>query len=468
MNRIGWWRQKIASQSLKKKWAISSASVIFFSFAIMSFILYISLKSWLYQQEEQEVNRTMQDLTIFFQAQGQFLTVQDIQQNTSLMGSIIDKDQTVRLLNTDGIELLQINNTSTFTSFNEITIPNNGYVINADSNDSISAIGHINLGRFNGFIQLEHPLRSFHSMMSYIGVAMLLFSICALFLSGLIGYSLASFLLKPLKELKLTMDDVALHGFNQELIVPHDNEDEIGELIAVYESMMSKLKSSFEQQQQFMADASHELRTPLQIIEGHLSLLHRWGKKDTVVLDESLGIALHEVKQLKLLIDEMLELARGEQIDEYPVTNIVDQTQKVIKEISVVHSSASIEHITPSGGEIDVQISSNAYQQIIRNLLMNAILYSKGTAHIEISYFKTHSTVKIHVKDAGIGISKEHLDKVFDRFYRVDTSRSRDIGGSGLGLSIVKMLIEHAKGTIQVSSEVGIGSIFKIEFPIKS
>lgn len=468
MNLLDWWRQKIASQSLKKKWAISSASVIFFSFAIMSFILYISLKSWLYQQEEQEVNRTMQDLTVFFEAQGQFLTVQDIQENTTLMGSIIDKDQTVRLLNTDGIELIQINNTSSFPLFDETTIPNNGYVIHPDGNDSISAIGHIHLGRFNGFIQLEHPLRSFHSMMSYIGIAMLLFSICALFLSGMIGYSLASFLLKPLKELKLTMDDVAAHGFNQELRVPHDNEDEIGELIAVYESMMSKLKSSFEQQQQFMADASHELRTPLQIIEGHLSLLNRWGKKDTVVLEESLGIALHEVQQLKLLIDEMLELARGEQMDENPLINIVDQTQKVIKEILVVHSSATIEHITPSDEEIEVQISSNAYQQIIRNLLMNAILYSKSTAQIEISYLKTNSTVQIHVKDAGIGIPKEHIDKVFDRFYRVDTSRSRDVGGSGLGLSIVKMLIEHAKGTIQVSSEVGIGSIFTIEFPNKS
>jgi len=468
MNRMERWSQKIASQSLKKKWAVSSASVIFLSFSIMSIILYISLKSWLYQQEEQEVNRTMQDLTIFFEAQGQFLTIQDIQENTTLMGSIIDKDQTVRLLNTDGIELLQINNTSSFPLFDETIIPNNGYVIHPDGNESISAIGHIQLGRFNGFIQLEHPLRSFQAMMSYIGIAMLLFSICALFLSGLIGYSLASFLLKPLKELKSAMDDVAAHGFNQELRVPHDNEDEIGELIAVYETMMSKLKASFKQQQQFMADASHELRTPLQIIEGHLSLLNRWGKKDTAVLEESLGIALHEVQQLKLLIDEMLELARGEQSDAYPVTNIVEQTQKVIKELQVVHSSAAIEHKVPSSGDFEVQISSNSYQQIIRNLMMNAILYSKNTADIEISYIKTNSTVQIVVKDSGIGISKEHIDKVFDRFYRVDTSRSRDVGGSGLGLSIVKMLIEHAKGTIRVSSEVGIGSIFTIEFPIKS
>ncbi len=465
MNRIDWWREKVASQSLKKKWAISSATVIFLSFAIMSLILFVSLKSWLYQQEELEVNRTMQDLSSFFEAQGMYLTVKDIQENTTLMTSIIDKDQTVRLLNTDGIELLQINDTSSFPIFNDRDIPSNGYVVHAQGSESISAIGHIQLGRFNGYIQLEHPLRSFQSMMSYIGIAMLLFSICALLLSGMIGYSLASFLLKPLKELKMKMNDVASFGFEKELQIPYDTEDEIGELIAVYESMMSKLKTSFEQQQQFMADASHELRTPLQGIEGHLSLLNRWGKNDPVVLEESLSIALQEVQHLKTLIDEMLELARGEQSSDRPLTNIVQQTDKVINEIIGVHSSAYIEHIHPSNDEMEVHISSNAYQQIIRNILINAIRYSENSAQIIISYERTVSTIEVQVKDQGVGIGQEHINKIFDRFYRVDMSRSRHLG-SGLGLSIVKMLIEHANGTIHVTSEVGRGSIFTLVFPI--
>lgn len=468
MNRIDWWREKVASQSLKKKWAISSSTVIFLSFAVMSLILYVSLKSWLYQQEEQEVNRTMQDLTSFFEAQGTYLTVKDIQENTSLMTSIIDKDQTVRLLNADGIELLQINNTSSFPVFSDIAIPSNGYVVHAEGSESISAIGHIQLGRFNGFIQLEHPLRSFQSMMSYIGVAMLLFSMCALLLSGIIGYSLASFLLKPLKELKMTMNDVAAYGFEKELNIPYDTEDEIGELIAVYESMMSKLKSSFEQQQQFVADASHELRTPLQGIEGHLSLLNRWGKNDPIVLEESLSVALHEVQQLKKLIDEMLALARGEHSSDRPATNIVLQTDKVINEIMGVHPSAYIKHIHPSSNETEVHISSNAYQQIIRNILINAIRYSENSPQIFISYKRTVSTIEVQVKDHGIGMEKEHMNKIFDRFYRVDKSRSRHIVGSGLGLSIVKMLIENADGTIHVTSELGRGSIFTLVLPVHS
>lgn len=464
----GWEKlsRTIATQSLKKKWAISSATAIFLSFAIMSIILYVALKGWLYQQEEQEVNRTMQDLTAFFESQGPFLTVQDIQSNTGLMTSIVDKDQTVRLLNADGIEVLQINDSATFREFDDIEVPEKGYVLTKEDKSSISAIGNVRLGRFKGYIQLEHPLKSFHSSNNYILTAMLLFSVCALLLSGWIGYILASYLLKPLKDLKMTMDDVVAHGFKKQLTISYDAKDEIGELIIVYESMMAKLKNSFEQQQQFMADASHELRTPIQVVEGHLSLLNRWGKDDPEILVESLGIALREVSQMKTLIDEMLELARGEQMKDLLPTNIIEHTEEVIEELVQVYPAAYIEHELPVDRNLKVLISSNIYQQIIRNLLINAIRYSLEPAKVRISYERTEKDVIIHVNDKGIGIEPQHVSKIFDRFYRVDSARSRDLGGSGLGLSIVKMLVENARGSILVNSDPGNGSTFSVVFPL--
>lgn len=468
MKRLNHLRQLIASQSLKKKWAISSATVIFLSFVFMSIILYISLTGWLFQQQQQEVNRTMRDLTAFFESQGPYLTVRDIQANTGLMTSIVDKDQTVRLLNADGIELLQINNTSPFPVFNEQDIPNKGYAIHSEGQESISAIGHVRLGSFSGFIQLEHPLNTYQSIKSYILTAMLLFSVCALLLSGWIGYILASYLLKPLQDLKMTMDDVAAHGFEKELMFTYDAKDEIGELIVVYESMMATLKASFDQQQQFMADASHELRTPIQVLEGHLSLLNRWGKDEPEILNESLKLSLAEITQMKILIEEMLELARGEQTKDIPHTNIVEQTIIVINELSHVHPSVTIEHILPFQDNMKVFITSNAYQQIIRNVLLNAILYSGDIAEITISYERTTTNIIVRVKDHGMGIPSQHVNKIFDRFYRVDMARSKNSGGSGLGLSIVKMLIENAKGSIYVTSEVGKGSVFSIVFPIKN
>ena len=466
MNRINKWKQLLSSQSLKKKWAISSAAVIFISFTVMSIILYVALKGWLYEQENQEVERTMSDLTSFFESQGPFLTVNDIQSNKGLMTSIVNKDQTVRLLNADGIELLQINNASSFPDFDEIKLPIEGYSVFNNHSSTISAIGNVQLGHFQGYVQLEHPLKAFQSMMTYMLTAMVLLSICSLLLSGWIGYLLATFLLKPLQDLKMTMDDVAAHGFNKELSIDYYAEDEIGELIVVYESMMEKLKSSFDMQQQFMADASHELRTPIQVVEGHLSLLNRWGKDDPLILGESLAISLQEVQQMKTLIDEMLELARGEQMKELPPTNIVAQTIKVIDEFANVFPSTRIEHHLPTPSEMRVLISSNAYQQIIRNIVTNAIRYSKDPASVSISYEQTNDQVIIHVQDQGIGISEQHIPKIFDRFYRIDTARSPDFGGSGLGLSIVKMLVENSHGSIEVMSKEGKGSTFSIGFPL--
>lgn len=466
MIKIKRWKQTIASQSLKKKWAISSGAVIFISFAVMSLILYIALKGWLYQQEEQEVNRTMRDLINFFESQGPFLTVQDIQSNTGLMTSIVDKDQTVRLLNSDGIELLQINTTSTFPPFDEIVLPDKGYSLDTDKASSISAIGNIQLGKFIGYVQLEHPLKGFQSMMTYIITAMLLFSVCSLLLSGWIGYLLATYLLRPLQDLKLSMDDVAAHGFEKELAIAYEAKDEVGELIAVYESMMQKLKASFEQQQQFMADASHELRTPIQVVEGHLSLLNRWGKDDPMILQESLEISLREINQMKTLIDEMLELARGEQMKDRPPTNILQHAIDVIEEIQQVYPSVIINHSLPLQEVIKIDISSNAYQQIIRNILINAIRYSKEPAVVAISYEGKPTEVIVHIQDQGIGISPSDVSKIFNRFYRVDSARSRDLGGSGLGLSIVKMLMENVGGSIYVKSEKDKGSIFSLVFPL--
>ena len=466
MKRKDYWLHVLSSQSLKKKWAISSAAVIFISFTLMSIILYVALKGWLYQQEEQEVKRTMSDLTSFFESQGPYLTVKDIQANTGLMTSIVDKDQTVRLLNSDGIELLQINDTSIFPDFDDTDIPDKGYSIIGNNQESISAIGNVQLGRFKGYVQLEHPLNAFQSIMSYMLTAMLLLSVCALLLSGWIGYLLATYLLTPLKELRMTMDDVAAHGFQKDMSITYNAKDEIGELIAVYEGMMAKLKLSFEQQQQFMADASHELRTPLQVVEGHLSLLNRWGKDDPEILEESLGISLHEVQQMKTLLDEMLELARGEQMKDLPFTDIVQETKKVIGELLQLYPTSSIKHHFSKNEQLDVLISPNAYQQIIRNIISNAIRYSLKPACVSISYERKDNHVIIHVQDQGIGIDQDDIPKIFDRFFRVDAARSRDIGGSGLGLSIVKMLVENSKGTVKVTSEKGKGTIFSIIFPI--
>jgi two-component system sensor histidine kinase ArlS len=189
--------------------------------------------------------------------------------------------------------------------------------------------------------------------------------------------------------------------------------------------MISRLQASFVQIQQFSADASHELRTPVQVVEGHLALLNRWGKTDPTILDESLQTALDEVKKMKILIDEMLELARGQQLKEYPPINIRKYTDEVINEMKQLYPNVLFLHSEFDKEHLFVRISSNAIQQIMRNILINAIRYSTEPANINIFYEKSSDEVIIHIKDEGMGIPPEQLTKIFNRFYRVESARTR-------------------------------------------
>ena len=136
----------------------------------------------------------------------------------------------------------------------------------------------IQLGFFHGYIQVIHPLSKFESLMHYLLTTMLIAGIGALLLSASIGYYLANYLTKPLHALRASMKTVMDKGFNEPIQLSYSSHDEIGDLLKMYNAMMNELQISFTKQQQFVADASHELRTPIQAIEGHLSLLKRWGR----------------------------------------------------------------------------------------------------------------------------------------------------------------------------------------------
>ena len=216
------------------------------------------------------------------------------------MNSIVNKDQTVRILNKDGIEILRINDTVTRISEVPTKIPPEGYIVqkqDLEGTNCFVATGKFQIGPFYGYIQLAHPLTAFDSLMNYLLMAMLILGLGALVLSAYIGYALANVLLKPLHELRMEMTTVAEEGFQAPILMNYDEDDEIGDLLRVYRKMMGELEQSFLLQQQFISDASHELRTPIQVVEGHLSLIKRWGKDDPEVLKESLETSIAEISE---------------------------------------------------------------------------------------------------------------------------------------------------------------------------
>lgn len=456
--------------TLKRKWALTSAIVLFISFALVCVILYIAINSWLLNEEKASVARSMDDLTAFFETRESNLTINEMQHNTGLMNSIVDKNQTVRILNTDGIEILRLNNTSEEIPDLPQNIPLKGYTIQqvkVDDADSFVATGNLRLGNFDGYLQLTHPLTSIASLMKYILTSMLLMGLIALIASWFISSALATLLLQPLKRLSSDMKRVAAHRFEAPIQVTVDSQDEIGDLVKVYKQMMTELESAFLQQQRFISDASHELRTPIQVLEGHLSMIQRWGKDDPEVLNESLMTSIDEVRRMKQLIEELLELARHEAKDISQGAIVAEQTEIVMKEMKTIAPNAEINlHYNEDFHNVRVMISENAYRQILHNILQNAVRYTSSIPSINIYLTFDLNNCTIVIEDNGIGMSPESLEHIFERFYRVDKARSREHGGTGLGLSIVKMLIDKYDGTLEVSSALNEGTTFTIHLPL--
>ncbi|WP_313470490.1 HAMP domain-containing histidine kinase, partial [Lysinibacillus sp.] len=388
-------------QSLQTKWMLTSSIVIFISYTIICVVVYLFLHTWLLNDEESKVVRTSKDIISFLESQGPNITIQQIQQNTGLLKSIADRDETVRLFNVDGIEILRINHTSEavpLTAMQEVI------ETTIDKQDVLVINEPLQLGFFQGYIQVIHPLTSFQSLMHYLLTAMLIAGIGALVLSGSIGYYLANYLMKPLRELRASMKKVMDQGFNEPIQLTYTSHDEIGDLLKMYNAMMNELQISFTKQQQFVADASHELRTPIQAIEGHLSLLKRWGKNDPAILEESIDTSLSEIARMRKMIEELLELARREEKDHASEANALVVLQVVIDELKLVHPQARI--LLSKHGEIGpLFITENALSQIVRNIIENAIRYCEKIPEIQISISVAGNYACLEIADNGIGIA---------------------------------------------------------------
>ena len=453
--------------SLKKKWTLITALILSISYAAICTVIYFALNTWLYNNEQTNAIRTVDDLSTFFESQSGSMSLRELQNNTGLMRSIINQNQTVRIFNMDGYEVIRINDHSPAANV-QLTLEEllNTAVSNesVDGETVIVVSRAVQIGLFQGYMQLVHPLNSFKSMMQYMLTAMLIAGIGAILVAGVISSYLSNLLVKPLEDLRDSMNSVKEKGFDEPIQFNYKADDEIGDLLKIYLSMMEELQKSFTKQQQFVSDASHELRTPIQAIEGHLSLIKRWGKEDPEVLEESLTTSIVEVQRMKKMIEELLDLARREKRD-FQFANVEKVLQSVRSELQMITKDAEIK-IESFGEEKPALITDNALAQIIRNIMENGIRYNVKRPLIEVKVNYLSDNIFITIKDNGIGIEQENIDKIFDRFYRVDDSRENTGGGTGLGLSITKMLAEKYEVEIDVSSKIGSSTIFTLRFPI--
>jgi signal transduction histidine kinase len=233
---------------------------------------------------------------------------------------------------------------------------------------------------------------------------------------------------------------------------------------------LEPIQESYNRQRRFLSDASHELRTPLAILQADLEnvLSDPHALAD---MREQAKSHLEETERMSLIVKDLLLLSR---LDE--AASPVELSQSVDLPALL---QTTVHRFDAFAKQHDVRLSfassvpsfalitqEQLLTQALSNLVRNAIIYNKPQGTVHISLEKDVSTVRIQIEDTGIGISPEDVDKIFERFYRVDKSRSRLTGGSGLGLSITRSIVEQLHGSLQLKSALGTGTHITLSFPI--
>lgn len=221
---------------------------------------------------------------------------------------------------------------------------------------------------------------------------------------------------------------------------------------------------------EFVANASHELRTPVTAIKGFAETLLAGALKDKKAALKFVNIIAKESNRLEIIIEDILELSRVEKRDTLPEKasfNVLPVVEHIVEFLAqkLTEKQINLEIFVDEG--LQIYANQQRFEQILTNLVDNAINYSEETSQIAIRIKQKKRSVQVQVSDTGIGIPASELDRIFERFYRVDKARSRNSGGTGLGLSIVRNLVQMMDGEINVTSELGKGSTFTVNLPNK-
>ena len=305
----------------------------------------------------------------------------------------------------------------------------------------------------------------FESLRKLLYILAILFPI-GILISFFSGYFLAERVLAPVRI--ITQKAKRISGENlDEKIGENMPDDEIGELAKTFDGMISRIRESFEELRQFSADVSHELRTPLTILKGEIEVALK-GDRTKEEYKKTLKSSLEEVERLKRIVEDLLFLSKVEAGKiTYRLTKIdlLEVVLSVINVLKFLIKQKNIKLNIDGSPEIYVKGDENLLKQLVYNLIENAIKYNRDGGEINIQIDKNEKNVILKISDTGYGIPEEDLNKIFNRFYRVSKSRTRSEGGLGLGLNIVKKIVELHNGEIKVESEINKGSTFTVILP---
>jgi signal transduction histidine kinase len=316
-----------------------------------------------------------------------------------------------------------------------------------------------------GAILLFSPVSHISSSIVKMNMVIWLTALFFILISTLAIYINSTRISKPIREMEQAALKLA-NGENAEDLVVKSG-DEIGKLAATFNFMKQQLTNTEKMRREFIANVSHDLRTPLTSINGFVE-----GMLDGVVkpadYKKSLLIIKEEANRLTRLTGEILQLAKiqsGSLKLNKELLNVQSIINSVIVSTSILLKEKSFQLSVDCDASFSVCADKDKLKQILINIVSNAVKYSKEGGIISIKVAESQSVIRFVVKDTGVGIPKDELPFIFEKFYRVDKSRQASQGGTGLGLNIVKSLVELHGGKVWISSDVGIGTEIFFELP---
>ena len=275
---------------------------------------------------------------------------------------------------------------------------------------------------------------------------------------------LVSRALRPLEKISDAAAKISSGNLSQRISIA-ESESELGKLAAVLNSTFARLETSFAQQKQFTSDASHELRTPIAVLisEAQTTLARERSPED---YRESVSASLDTAQKMRRLTESLLELARldagqeGLRREKTSLPAIIHDSMKLVRALAADRRLRIHCDLT----NVEIVCDANRVAQVVTNLLTNAVNYNRDGGNILIATRIENAMAVLTVADTGQGIAKKNLPRVFERFFRADTSRHG--GNSGLGLAISKAIVEAHGGTIEVASEENVGTTFTVRLPV--
>ncbi|WP_281974773.1 sensor histidine kinase [Halobacillus litoralis] len=309
-------------------------------------------------------------------------------------------------------------------------------------------------------LQLTQSLETSAENLDILRLVLVIVTVLAILPLFISARLLSNLITKPIASLIDTMQQIRGSGRFKRIDTQGKSKDELHQMANAFNDMIDQLEENYHKQEQFVSNASHELKTPLTVIESYSSLLKRRGKQDEELFQESVDAIHSEAKRMRDLTQQLLLLAKQE--EHWNVTIVSKQLLPLLH--STVSSFEKAYHrdvITKAAVDVTIDTDEQKLKQLIYIFMDNARKYSED--QIEVSLVSTAEKAEIQIVDHGIGMEAEELEKVFDRFYQVEESRT---DGYGLGLSMAKELAKAIGAEISLKSQIGQGTVVTISLPI--